>query len=165
MVKRIIFYFISVVFFQSCDCHILVEGKVLSNSSKLPLEGAFVELIGKNETTKTDRNGYFKVEKIVGICFDPIVRITKDHYKPFEITFRSSGDSKNFEIRSQSEFITFDKPFYPDPNNTKTFMIGMHIDKYSKNFAINSNTNRFYLDTINIKKEIQDVQTGLKKGS
>ncbi|MEO7767121.1 MAG: hypothetical protein ABIS01_06835 [Ferruginibacter sp.] len=141
----------------------MVEGKVLSNSSKLPLEGAFVELVGKSETTKTDRNGYFKVEKIVGVCFDPKVRITKDHYKPFEITFKSSRDSRIFEIRSQSDFITYDKPFYPDPNNTKTFMTGTHIDKYSKHFASDSNINRYYLDTIDIKKEIQDAQTVLRK--
>jgi hypothetical protein len=141
----------------------MVEGKVFSDSTQNPIEGATVEMVGKNEKTKTNKDGYFKVEKIVGFCFDPIIRITKNNYKPFEIKFKNLDDSKIYEIKSKSDFITYDKPFYPDSTNKNTFVTGTWINQYSEHFDFNADTNLFYLDTISLNKEIQKAQTNFKK--
>ena len=134
MMIRISYYSLLLIIFQACDCHVYVEGKVFSGSVQKPVEGVSVELVNKGEVTKTDKNGYFKIEKKVGFCFDPTVRITKKYYKPFEITFKSSRESKIFSIKSKSDFVTYDTPFYPDPDNKNTFVTGTWINQYSINF-------------------------------
>ena len=96
MMIRISYYSLLLIIFQACDCHVYVEGKVFSGSVQKPVEGVSVELVNKGEVTKTDKNGYFKIEKIVGFCFDPTVRITKKNYKPFEITFKVQASQRYF---------------------------------------------------------------------
>lgn len=160
--KQLLICLIYPIFLTSCDCYTVVKGKVLSNRSKTPIEGAIVQLIGKNETVLTDRNGLFKLEKVTGFCFDPHLKISKRGYKPFEITFKSSSSSVSYEVKSKSNFITYDKPFYPDSNDKNSFIFGTDIAEYSENFAVTSNGEIYYLDTINVSQEINDVQNKVR---
>lgn len=161
--KRLLICLVYPISFTSCDCYTVIKGKVLSNRTKIPIEGAIVQLIGENVTVQTDKNGLFKLEKMTGLCFDPHVEISKQHYKPFEITFKNSGNSMSYEVKSKSSFVTYDKPFYPDTTDTNSFIIGTEITEYSENFAVTKDGEVYYLDTINVSQEINDIQNRIRR--
>lgn len=147
----------------SCDCYVSVKGQVFSNTNKKPIAGAKVELIGRNISTTTDKNGYFHIGEQTGLCFTPLLKITSENYKPFEMSFKSSNNNKSFELKSDAKVVNYAKPFYPDTTDKETFMIGTSIKIFSESFAFKGDSILFYLDTINPKKEIKDIQEYMKK--
>lgn len=162
---RIFLWLFMISILVSCDCYVSVKGKVFSNSDKHPIEGATIEMVGRNKTTKTNKDGYFHIWEQTGFCFDPQIKITTNNYKPCEITFKGSTDSKSFELKSESDFVNYEKPFYPDTNNKGTFIVGTWIEKYSENFAFSGDTVLFYLDTINPKKEIEKIKAQIRRSN
>lgn len=162
MLTRLIVLFLISAVLQSCDCVPRVKGIVISNSTKQPIEGASIVLVDQDESTLSNKNGFFEVSKHTGFCFDPQVRISKVNYKPFELTVSGSNESKSYKVASKQDFIEYDKPFYPDIDDKRTFTTGAWIDKYSQYFTISSDTILFYLDTLEVKDEVSIIQSKLK---
>ncbi len=161
----LLYCFLTILLLSSCDCYVSIKGKVISTESKLPIEGAIVEMIGKNITTKTNKDGYFHIWDQNGFCYEPDIKITIDEYKPFKIKFKKSGDSKSYDIQSKSESLDYDEPIYPDSNNKNTFITGTWIEKYSKKFSVLSDTVIFYLDTIDVASEIKKTKAKLRNSN
>lgn len=157
-----LYLLVTILALTACDCTVSVEGKVLASSDKKAIVGATVELVGRNLTTTTDKDGYFDIGEHVGFCYDPRVIITAKNYKPFEIEIKNSSDTKSFVRKSDKEFVNYEQPFYPDTNNKSTFMTGTWIDRFSQNFEVDDELIIFYLDTINPKKEIETIQRKIK---
>lgn len=162
MLTRLIVLFLVSTVLQSCDCVPHVKGIVISNSTREPIEGASIVLVDQDESTLSDKNGFFEVSKHTGFCFDPQVRISKVNYKSFELTVSGSNESKSYKVTSKQDFIEYDKPFYPDINEKSTFTTGAWIDKYSQYFTVSSDTILFYLDTLDAKGEVSRIQSKLK---
>jgi hypothetical protein len=155
--------------FSLLSCKCMVEcfpefrGKVLSNSTKEPIEGATVQLVNQNITVKTDKDRFFKLS--ASGCIDGHLRISKEHYKPFEITFSSSSNSKSYKVKSESTFVDYDKPFYLNPKDTSSsFTIGTWINQNSESFSVSSDKLIYYLDTLkSVPEEISDIQNQIRK--
>ena len=162
MFKKRLLYFLLLFFLTGCDCFTVVKGRIISNETKLPITDATIELVGKNKIIKSDNKGQFKIEYVSGFCFDPNIRVISNTYKPFEITIRHSKHSKSFEVKSESEFIEYEKPFYPNPSKDSGFITGTWINSLSQNFAVYNDSLLIYLDENNIKKEIENIQKTLK---
>jgi hypothetical protein len=132
-----------------------VKGRVLTNTDKKPIAGAHIEMIERDVNAITDKNGFFQIEEQTGFCYEPALKITAEHYKPFEILFKHSEGIKSFHIKSEAEFIDYEKPLYPFPKNKNTVIYGTWIDMFSENFAIQGDTILVYLDISNNKTNIE----------
>jgi hypothetical protein len=166
--KRVLFGLTLIFIFVSCDCFVAVRGRVLSNITSLPIEGAVIEMVGHNIVGKTDKNGMFEISDQVGFCYDPHIKITAKGYKPFEVTIGFSGENKSFELKSKSEFVNYEKPFYPDTSTKSTYITGAWINQFSDHFTYcgelaSGESMIFYLDTINPQKEILDNKVRRKE--
>ena len=148
----------------SCECFPEFSGKVLSNLTKEPIEGATVQLMNQNIAVKTDKNGFFKLA--ASGCIDGHLIIFKEHYKPFEITFSNSSNSNSYKVNSESKFVDYDKPFYfyLNPKDTRpSFTTGASIKQNSESFSVSSNELTYYLDTLkNISEQISEIQNRLR---
>ena len=147
---------------SSCDCQIFVKGKVISSATGKPIDGAKIEMVGKNLNSNTDNNGNFSIGEMTGLCYSPKIKVTYKGHKPFEIELESDSDSQNYKLKKESESIEFDKPFYPDPKNQNTYILSTWIDKYSNNFEVKSDSLIIYLDEKNQTKEIESIKRKLK---
>jgi len=147
---------------SSCDCQILVKGKVISSETGKPIDGAKIEMVGKNLNSTTDQNGNFSIGEMTGFCYSPKIKVTYKGHKPFEIELESDSDSQNYKLKKETESIDFDEPFYPDPKNQNTYILSTWIDKYSKDFEIKSDSLIIYLDEKNQTKEIESIKRKLK---
>lgn len=147
---------------SSCDCWVVVNGKVISSLTGKPIIGAKIELIDRNITSNSDQNGNFSIEEMTGLCYNPKIRVTYKQYKPFEIELESDSDFRNYKVRNESEYVDFDEPFYPNPDNKKTFIVSTLIEKYSRDFEIKSDSLIIYLDENNPAKEIELMKQKLK---
>ena len=163
MIPRQLLYLLTLLLLTSCDCFTVVKGKIISSETKLPIRNATVELIGKNTTVKSDDKGQFKIEYVSGFCFDPKIRVTSESYKPFEIKIHHSNDSKSYELKSDTKFIEYDKPFYPNPAKDSGFITGTWIENYSQSFAVYDDSLLIYLDNNNVQKEIENIQKTIKE--
>jgi len=152
MKKQILIYALIIILFGSCDAVLTIDGRVLSHRNKLPITGATVELVGENDSVKTDQNGYFHIEKISGFSIEPVIRVTAGNYKPFEIEMNHSCESKSYKVNNAFIDVDFDKPVYRDSNN---FIVSTSVKKYSGSFTIDNDTLLLYLDTMNINAEIE----------
>jgi hypothetical protein len=146
----------------SCDCWIQVNGKVISSETGKPISGAKIEMVDKNLTSTSDQNGNFTIGEMTGFCYSPKVRITYDNHKPFEIELESESDFQNYKLKKESEFVEYNEPFYPNPNNKNTFMNGTWIEKYSGDFKIKSDSLFIYLEENNLTNEIELIKQQLK---
>lgn len=162
MVNRVIFFLIFLWSLSSCDCIVSVHGKILSNSTKRPVAGATIEMVGENIKTLSGPDGGFHLEKITGFCFDPHIRINMEHYKPFEMTRKSPTGQISYDVKSELELVRFDQPFYPDSSRQGTFLTGISVKKFSGDFAIVGDTIIFYLDTLDFDKEIKTFKSSLR---
>lgn len=147
--RRLLFGLPIIVSLLSCDCYVSVKGRVFSNRSRRAIEGAEIEMVGRNVRVNSDKNGFFHIEEQTGFCYDPHIRIIAEEYKPFEITLKRSDGIRIFELKSESEFMEYAKPFYPDSNNKSTFTTGTWIEKFSEHFAYQGDSVLFYLDSFN----------------
>ena len=159
MIAKNTAFLVTILLLQSCDCFVSVKGKIISNSTKQPIQGAIIEMVDKSESTKSDAEGYFSLSKQVGLCFGPQIKITKKNYKPFEMNLSGSNESKSYKVKSKQDFVDYDAPFFPDPNDKGTFTIGTWIEKYSQMFSVRSDTILFYLDTVNVESEILQIKS------
>jgi hypothetical protein len=144
----------------SCDCQIIVNGKIISSETGKSINGAKIEMVGRNVNTESDLNGIFKIGEMTGFCYDPKIKVTYEGHKPFLIELES--EFQNFKLKKESEFVEYEKPFYPNPNNKSTFITGIWIEKYSGNFKIKSDSLIIYLDEKNLNKEIELIKQKLK---
>jgi hypothetical protein len=128
----------------------------------MPIEGAEVEMIDQNRKVVSDSNGTFSIAKHAGFCFDPILRINKVNYKPFELKIETNSNTINYTIKHDSESFEFDKPIYPDTTNKNTFIVVSWIEKYSRNFQIKGDSLIIYLDDDNIEKEKEKINDRIK---
>ena len=119
----------------------------------MPIEGAEVEMMDQNRKVVTDSKGTFSIAKHTGFCFDPILRISKANYKPFEIKIETNSNAIKYSITYDSESFNFDKPIYPDTINKNTFIVASWIEKYSRDFQVKDDSLVIYLDDDNIEKE------------
>ncbi|WP_157208824.1 carboxypeptidase-like regulatory domain-containing protein [Mariniflexile maritimum] len=147
---------------SSCDCWIVVNGKVISSETGKPISGAKIEMIGKNLYSTTDQNGNFSIGEMTGFCYSPKIKVSYNEHKPFEIELESESDFQNYKLKRESESVDFDKPFYPNPNNRNSFILSTWIEKYSGNFEIKSDSLIIYLDEKNLVKEIELIKQQLK---
>ena len=162
----LIFVFLAI---SSLSCKWMVEcfpefsGTVLSNSTKEPIEGATVQLMNRKIAVKTDKNGFFKLA--ASGCMDAHLIISKENYKPFEITFSNSSNSNSYKVASESEFVNYTRPFYLDLKDTSSsFTTGTWIQQNSESFSVSSGKLTYYLDTLkSISEEISDIQNEIRK--
>lgn len=151
----------------SCKCMIECfpefSGTIISNSTKEPIEGATVLLLNQNIAVKTNKNGFFKLA--ASGCIDGHLKISKEHYKPFEITFRNSSNFNSYQVKSESRFVDYDKPFYLNPKDTiSSFTTGTWIKENSESFSVSSNELTYYLDTLkSTPEEINEIQNQIRK--
>lgn len=143
---------------SSCDCVINVDGKVISSRTKLPIANASIVLIDRDITSTSDKNGNFNIGEHTGFCYPVELEIQIEKHKPFRILIENQSDGINYKVKSELEFIEYDSPFYPNPANRGTFIIGTSIDKFSKNFEVKSDSIIIYLDEDNLEKEIHAIQ-------
>ena len=145
------------------ECFPEFTGTVLSNSTKEPIEGATVQLMNRNVAVKTDKNGFFRISG--SACNDRHLRISMEHYKPFEITFTNKSNSNSYKVNSESEFVDYDKPFYLNPKDTSSsFTTGTWIKQNSESFSVSDNELTYYLDTLkSISEEISEIQNQIRK--
>jgi hypothetical protein len=160
-------YLLCIVSFPSCkwmaECFPVYTGRVLSTSAGAPMEGATIQLINQNISVKTDSNGFFKLS--TSGCFDAHLKILKEHYKPFEITFSNSSTSNSYKVKAESKFVEYDKPFNPNPEDKNSSVItGTWIKQNSESFSVLNNEHIYYLDTLkNTTEEINDIQNKERK--
>ena len=155
MKNRFLIYFgISILMF-SCDCWVHLNGKIISSETGEPINGAKIELVDRNLNATSDLQGIFSIGEATGRCYSPKLKVTYKGYKPFLIELESDSDSQNYKLKKEKEFVDYEKPFYPNPKNKNTLIIGAWVDKYSKNFEIKSDSLIIYLDEINLMKEIE----------
>ncbi|MCL8009547.1 carboxypeptidase-like regulatory domain-containing protein [Gelidibacter japonicus] len=147
---------------SSCDCQIIVNGKVISSETGKPISGAKIEMVDRNLNSATDQNGNFRIGEMTGFCYSPKIKVTFENHKPFEIELDSDSQSQNYKVKKESESVDFDEPFYPDPNNKNTFIISTWIEKYSGNFEIKSDSLIIYLDEKNRAKEMESIKRNLE---
>ena len=140
-----------------------IQGRIFTHEGHTPIAGATVEFVDNQEIVKSDSTGYFSISKPRSFLTDPHIRITNKNYKPFEVSIRQSKESKSYEVKSESYFIDYEKPFYPDSNNKNTFTIGTWIKKYSENFAVNSDSLLVYLDILDVNREIEGQKNAMTK--
>ena len=146
----------------SCNCQIMVKGKIISAETGKPINGAKIEIVGRNLTLESNQKGIFKIGEMTGFCYDPKMKVTYKGHKPFIIELESKSEFQNFKLKKESEFVEYKEPFYPNPNNKNTFITGTWIEKYSGDFKIKSDSLLIYLDENNLTKEIELIKEELK---
>lgn len=159
MPNKLIAFLGFLILFSSCDCNTVVKGRILSFSSRRPINGAKIEMIGKNVISNSDSNGFFRVRKFTGFCFSPKIKVTFDNYKPFEIELESESEYQNYKVNKESEFVDFENPV----KSSDYHIEGTWIEKYSSNFEVKSDSLIIYLDEDNLKKELDLIQNHLKQ--
>lgn len=154
---------------HSCKCGVECfpeyTGRVLSHITKQPIEAATVKLTNYNIKVKTDKMGFFKIS--ASGCIDAHIKISNAHYKPFEITFSSSSNFKSYRVSSESKFVDYNKPFYPDSTNANSFITGTWISQNSESFLVSTGGTgyefTYFLDTLKpISEEIKDIQKEMR---
>jgi hypothetical protein len=149
----------------SCDCPTQVNGKIFSSETNKPLSGAKIEMIGRNLTSISNKDGSFTIVEMTGFCYTPKIRVTYNEHKPFVIELEFDSDYQNYKIKTEAESIDFDSLFYPDSNKRSSYISAIWINKYSGNFKIKSDSLIIYLDEKNLAKEIELIKRNLQNKS
>jgi len=138
-----------------------MNGKIIDKETGKPISDAEVNLCEGLDVTSTNKDGYFEVHGKTGAHkIDPIVVVTKDGYKPFQIKISYSDDESSYSVKTETKWIKYkDTVFF---NSEKTsFLLGVDIEKWSQDFAI-SDTLTIYLTKENDKKEVEQSRDLLK---
>ena len=77
------------LFLNSCDCGIYVNWKIISSVTGKPIKDAKIEMVNKHVFAKSDINGTFHIGEMTGFCYSPIIKVTFNNHKPFEIELDS----------------------------------------------------------------------------
>lgn len=118
--------------FVACDCVTHKTGLVLDSKTGEPIQGANIKL--DTYETQTDSNGYFVIDLFSGFCPDWDFIITKESYKPFELSIDLKSDYVIYKIKDKSEFVEYDKPI-PHPIHPNSTLTGEWKDLYSTQFT------------------------------
>lgn len=145
---------ISLSLIVSCEYVLNIKGYVKSNNTKKPLKGVKVVISKRDIMVETDSNGFFDIYNF-GEKIEPHIVIIKQNYKSFDMDLTSSSRTRSYIVNDESIFYKYEEPYYPEPNNKKTYTLGTWVQRFSQNFSINKDTITFYLDTIDINAEIE----------
>lgn len=148
----------------SCDCYVSVQGKVVSTQTGEPLSNVKASMIDRGISEKTNITGYFEIWDQTGFCYDPEIEIKQDGFKPFKMKISEQANGISYTISSEHQDIHFETPFYPNPADRKTFILGTSIQRYSQKFSLEADTIIIYLDELNTEKEINLIKENLRKG-
>ena len=138
-----------------------MNGKIIDKETGKPISDAAVNLCQGLDVTTTNTEGYFEVNGQTGAHkIDPVVEVTKDGYKPFQIKISYSENESSYSVKTETKWIRYkDTVFF---NSKKTsFLLGVDIEKWSQDFAI-SDTLTIYLTKENYKKEVEQSINLLK---
>jgi len=156
MSKKYFFLCFLILPLQGCTSFsVRINGKVFDNETKMPLVGTTVNLLNGRDIKKTDGNGFFEVFSETKPFQDPTILVTREGFKPFELRIKRKRNETSYIIKSESTYVDFEEPAYPDPNNQETFITGTWIEKWSKEFKTG--------DTLNIYLEREDIEVEIKR--
>ena len=94
---KISFFLLIIICLTSCDCHQVVEGIVLDDKTKKPIESVLIFNKRKEwSKTKTDSLGKFKLPNVSGgfRCLPMSIVIKHDNYELKETKIEAGGYSK-----------------------------------------------------------------------
>ena len=155
MLKKSILLCILLLPLQACTSFsVRILGRVFDKEIGLPLVGTTVNLLDGSDIKKTASNGYFEVFSEARPFQDPTILVTKDGYKPFQLRIERESDETSYIVKSESIFVDYEEPVYPDPNNRETFITGTWINKWSKEFKT-GDTLSIYLVREDEKAEVE----------
>lgn len=134
---------------QACTSFsVKILGRVFDKETGRPLVGTTVNLLDGSDIMKTDSEGFFEVFSETRPFQEPSILVTKDGYKPFQLRIDGNSEEISYIVMSESIFVDYEEPVYPDPNNRGTFITGTWINKWSKEFKTG--------DTLSIYLEIAE---------
>lgn len=154
MSRKYLFLLILLLPLQGCSFSVKILGRVIDKETGRLILGATVNLLEGRDIKKTDKAGFFEVFSETGPFQDPTILVTKDGYKPFQIRIEGSDEETTYTVKSESIFIDYEEPVFPEPNKRETFITGAWIDKWSKEFKT-GDTLTIYLVRDNRKAEIE----------
>lgn len=135
MSRKYIFLCILLLPLQACTSFpVKIIGRVFDKETGLPLLGTTVNLLDGSDIKKTDSNGFFEVSTETRPFQDPVILVTKESYKPFQLRIDGNSEEISYVVKSESISVDYEEPVYPDPNNRGTFITGTWIDKWSNEF-------------------------------
>lgn len=147
---------------QACDCHIVVNGRVISSSTGKPIQDAKINMLGRQVSSTSDETGYFVLEEVTGFCYDPKIEISSPGYKSFRMDIASGSETLSYEVNTETQAVDFEEPVLLDSTNDKTYVSFTWIDIYSQDFRVNGDTIIFYLEEDNFEKEIEKIKNKIK---
>jgi len=139
-----------------------VDGRLISSDTKLPIDNAKVKLVGRNIEGTSNEKGSFSIGEHTGFCYPVELQVSLEKHKPFRITIENESDEIIYKVESESYFIYYDEPFYPDTNHKGTYFISASIEKYSSNFTISDDSIIIYLEENNLEKEILEIKNSIR---
>jgi hypothetical protein len=157
MISRYILIYMFLLPLQACTFSVGVSGRVYDKETGLPITGTTVNLLDGKDIKKTDNEGFFEVFSEAFPFQDPVILVTKEGYKPFQLTIRGRRNETSFIVTTESVFIYYEEPVYPDPYNRETFITGTSVDKWSKEFRT-GDTLRIYLAREDLKAEVEKTR-------
>jgi hypothetical protein len=128
------FFIITLIslFFVACDCVTHKSGLILDSQTGEPIQGANIKL--DTYETKSDSNGYFVIELFTGFCPDWDFLITKESYKPFELSIDLKGDYVIYKVKNENKYIKYPEPI-PHPIYENSTLNGEWKDLNSIQFT------------------------------
>ena len=153
---------IVMVMLTACDCYVVVKGKVVSSSTGKPISGAEIIMVDQDRSATTDSEGDFLIDKQTGFCFEPEIKVTKAHYKPFQVTLASDSKTRLYQVKYQEQSITLDPPVYLDSTKKEPFITRTSINKFSEDFERKGDSLIIFLDDDNPETEIERIRKKLK---
>jgi hypothetical protein len=149
--------------------HIEFEGKVLSNITGEPIEGAQVTLTSRDITVLTDSLGFFNLIVSGNRRRAPerIYRISKDGYKDFEIEINQTRSQRVYSVTRGTRYYDFgDKRLLPDSTNLSTWILmrAIGFENYSKDFTTRNDSFVFYMDADDIEIDLENYLSDFTDG-
>lgn len=138
-----------------------MKGKVIDVDTGKPISNVTVNLLDGKDIKKTNDIGYFEVEYVTGFCEDPEITLSTKGYKPFYLKIKHSNGKTHYITKSETIWVNYDHPFYPDINNKTTVIIGTWIEKWSQDYST-KDTLIIYLMKADIKTEIENIQNEIR---
>jgi hypothetical protein len=132
MLKRFFIITLIPLVFVACDCVTHKSGLILDSQTGEPIQGANIKL--DNYETQSDSNGYFVIDLFTGFCPDWDFIITKDSYKPFELSIDLKGDYVIYKVKNENKYIEYPAPI-PHPIHKNSTLNGEWKDLNSIQFT------------------------------
>ncbi len=130
-------------------------GIIIDKDTGKPISGATVSLSEGKMVLLTDSRGF--CNGTCGVSHTPIVLVSKNGYKPFQIEFDKSRDLSIYKVKHETEYVNLEKPFYFVEGDSSTYMVNIAIEKWSVDFA-SGDTMKIYLSKSNKMVEIEKIK-------